>query len=204
MKLNNIGLFLATLLLASSPAVAAPKKLTVTSTSFTKGSAIPSEFSCQGTDVNPQLSWSAVPKGTKAIAIVLADPDAPGGTFFHWGRYNISPSVKSVGVASSKGSAKETKNDFGSSGYNGPCPPSGQTHRYIFSVYALSKKLTAVKSAAELSTALTKGKFKSSVVASGSTSGTFAIQLSPEEQCYEDGGTWSCTTAGGQTTCQCR
>lgn len=205
MKLKNIAPILATLLFATSPALGASKKLTVTTTSFAKGGSIPSEYSCQGADISPQLSFSGAPKGTKALAVVLADPDAPGGTFYHWGRYNIPPSVKSLDIGAAKGTAKESKNDFGSSRYNGPCPPSGQTHRYIFTVYALSKKLPTVKTAADLSLDLSKGRFKSLVLASGNTSGTFAIQLSPEEQCFENNGTWSCSTsATGETTCVCK
>jgi hypothetical protein len=204
MKLKNITLALATLLITSSPAVAGPKKLKVTSQSFTKGASIPTDFSCQGVDVSPQLSFSGAPKGTKSIAIVLADPDAPGGTFYHWGRYNIPTSVKSLAVGVKKGSAKDAKNDFGTNAYNGPCPPSGQTHRYIFSVYALSKKLPPVKSAADLALDLTKGRFKGSILASGSTSGIFAIQLSPQEQCFERGGTWGCSFNGSESTCSCQ
>lgn len=197
---------IATVILAATPAFAAPKKLVVSSSSFTKGEIIPNEYSCLGSDVSPSISWGAVPKGTKAIAVVLSDPDAPGGTFFHWGRYNIDPKVKVLDIGAPKASAKESLNDFMNPGYNGPCPPFEQTHRYNFTVFALSKKVSGVKTAMDLYLGLTKGKLKSSVLASGSYGGKFVIHLSSldQDQCLNLGATWSCRTADGQTTCECK
>lgn len=198
-----LGIFVGVLSVTTS-ALAAPQKLRVTTTSFAKGGTIPTAYTCQGTDTSPNLAWSKVPKKTKSIAIVLADPDAPGGTFYHWGRYNISRAVTAITEDAAPGSAKETTNDFGSRGYNGPCPPSGETHRYFFTVYALSKKIPNTKSTAALHKSLTKGSLKKFVLASGSVTGKYTLQVSEEDQCLDSGGTWSCTTIGEQTSCTCR
>ena len=106
------------------------------SRNFEDGSRIPSEFTCDGRDVSPQLSWEDVPDGTKSFALSVADPDAPGRTFIHWLVYDIPKDVDEVGQGSLTRGAKQVRNDFGKEEYGGPCPPSG-THRYIFTLYAL-------------------------------------------------------------------
>ena len=106
------------------------------SRNFEDGGRIPSEFTCDGRDVSPQLSWEDVPDGTKSFALSVVDPDAPGGTFIHWLVYGIPEDVEEVGQGSLPNGAKQIRNDFGKEEYGGPCPPSG-THRYIFTLYAL-------------------------------------------------------------------
>lgn len=103
---------------------------------FENGSSIPSEFTCDGRNVSPQLSWEAVPEGTGSFALSVTDPDAPGGNFIHWLVYDIPKDVKSIDQGSLPKGAVEVENDFGRKRYGGPCPPSG-THRYIFTLYAL-------------------------------------------------------------------
>jgi Raf kinase inhibitor-like YbhB/YbcL family protein len=115
--------------------------LKVTSTSFTQGAMIPFRYSCDGTDMSPQLSWTNGPVGTKSYALISDDPDAPAGTWVHWVMYNIPVGVTSLREDVPKGKQMENgalqgKNDFGSYGYRGPCPPGG-THRYCFKIYAL-------------------------------------------------------------------
>lgn len=106
----------------------------IESPDFKEGKPIPSEFTCDGTNVSPALVFKDVPKGAKSLALVMDDPDAPMGTFVHWVVWNIPPGTKKV----SKGEkiADQGRNDFGKLSYGGPCPPSG-THRYFFKLYAL-------------------------------------------------------------------
>ncbi|HEX5059636.1 MAG TPA: YbhB/YbcL family Raf kinase inhibitor-like protein [Kofleriaceae bacterium] len=115
----------------------APASLTVKSSAFANNAAIPAEYTCDGSETSPPLSWSNVPAGTKSVAILVDDPDAPMGTFTHWLVTGIPPSTTSVdkGAAIPAG-AMAQKNDKGKDGYAGPCPPSGR-HRYRFHVYAL-------------------------------------------------------------------
>jgi len=103
---------------------------------FQDGSNIPSEFTCDGRDISPQLSWEDVPEETKSFALSVTDPDAPGGEFIQWLVYNIPIDIRSINRASVPEGAKQVENDFGKKEYGGPCPPSG-THRYIFTFSAL-------------------------------------------------------------------
>jgi len=103
---------------------------------FLDNSGIPSEFTCDGRNVSPQLSWEDVPEETKSFALSVTDPDAPGGMWIHWLVYDISKELREIERASLPEGARELVNDFGKRPYGGPCPPSG-THRYFFAVYAL-------------------------------------------------------------------
>ncbi|GGZ32328.1 YbhB/YbcL family Raf kinase inhibitor-like protein [Asticcacaulis endophyticus] len=100
-------------------------------------------FGCEGGNVSPDLSWSNAPQGTKSFAVTVYDPDAPTGSgWWHWNVVNISPSVSSIkSGASATGTlpagAAQIKNDYGASAFGGACPPPGEVHRYIFTVYAL-------------------------------------------------------------------
>lgn len=103
---------------------------------FEDNSSIPSEFTCDGRDVSPQLSWEDVPAGTKSFALSVADPDAPMRTWIHWLIHDIPKDVRTIEQDGLPKGAKEVENDFGMKDYGGPCPPSG-THRYIFTICAL-------------------------------------------------------------------
>ena len=103
---------------------------------FKDKSNIPSEFTCDGRDVSPQLSWEDVPDKTKSFALSVADPDAPMKTWIHWLVHDIPKDVKSIEKGGVPKGAKQVENDFGMKEYGGPCPPSG-THRYLFTLYAL-------------------------------------------------------------------
>jgi len=107
----------------------------VMSENFVDNGSIPSEFTCDGRNVSPQLSWENVPDNTKSFALSVTDPDALGG-WIHWLVYDISKELRDVGKNSLPGGAKEVENDFGKKPYGGPCPPSG-THKYVFIIYAL-------------------------------------------------------------------
>ena len=96
---------------------------------------VPSEFTCDGRNISPPLSWSDIPNGTKSFALSVTDPDAPMGTWIHWLVYNIP--VNKTSVARGEVPGAEVTNDFRQKAYGGPCPPSG-IHRYFFTVYALN------------------------------------------------------------------
>lgn len=118
----------------------------LTSKAFEYGATIPEKHTCKGEDTPPPLRWDEAPKGTVSFALVLEDPDAPGGTFLHWLIYNLPPDTDELeGVTPVekhlKNGAYQAKNDFRKIGYNGPCPPKGEEHRYFFRLYALKKKL---------------------------------------------------------------
>jgi len=111
-------------------------KLTLTSDAFREGQPIPVEFTCDGANRTPTIQWSDAPSGTKSFALVIDDPDAPSGTFRHWGVFDIPASARSIGGAEHVGT--EVSNDFSKSGYGGPCPPKGHgPHHYHFKLFAL-------------------------------------------------------------------
>jgi Raf kinase inhibitor-like YbhB/YbcL family protein len=113
----------------------------LTSTAFTDGGPIPAQFTCDGDDVSPDLSWEGAPKETAAMALVVDDPDARG--FVHWVVYNMTGSQSgglAEGVSASPDAPGQGMNDFGRLGWGGPCPPSG-THRYRFRLLALDGPL---------------------------------------------------------------
>lgn len=98
---------------------------------------IPSQYTCDGRDVSPGISWGDLPAGTKTLALTVIDPDAPMGDFIHWLVYDIPPQAGSIPKGGPlPNGTKEVRNDFGKNSYGGPCPPSG-THRYFFKLYAL-------------------------------------------------------------------
>lgn len=121
--------------------------LSVSSRAFAPGGEIPMMYTCDGANITPPLSWGTVPPGTASLAVLVTDPDAPGGTFFHWVAYNIPPGTTEIPAGAPgktvlpAGSVQGT-NDFGHQGYGGPCPPPGRPHRYHFTIYALDTSLS--------------------------------------------------------------
>jgi len=123
--------------------------LAVSSAAFPAGGAIPIVHTCDGAGISPPLSWSVTPRGTAAYAVVMQDPDAPGGTFTHWLLLDLPASVTSLpqGVPAGERPAVggvQAQNDAGVTGYSGPCPPAGPVHHYRFTVYALDRPLGLV------------------------------------------------------------
>ena len=117
----------------------------ITSSAFAEGGMIPTKYTCDGEDVSPPLQWDAVPEGTKTIALINDDPDAPMGTWVHWVLFNLPADVKELAenVLPNKilpNGAKQGITDFRRIGYGGPCPPGG-THRYFFKLYALDTEI---------------------------------------------------------------
>jgi len=124
----------------------------ITTTAFRDGSFIPKKFTCDGPDVSPALSWGDPPAGTRSLAIIADDPDAPAGTWVHWVLYDLPADTRKLpeGVAKDRAlpnGALQGRNDFGKIGYNGPCPPRGSEHRYFFKLYALDSR-TGLKAGA--------------------------------------------------------
>lgn len=117
------------------PEPAASATVAVTSPSFTEGGTIPAEFTCAGDGHRPALAWSGG-NGAAAWAIVVSDPDAPGGNYYHWVVVDIPAGTSGIAAALPSG-ARELKNSGGHPDWTPPCPPSG-THHYHFTAYALS------------------------------------------------------------------
>src|SRR5581483_1365101 len=116
------------------------------SSSFSNGSSIPKKFTCEGSDISPPLQWSDPPAGTESFALIADDPDAPAGTWTHWVVYDLPANLRQLPEAvprqtTTPGGGSQGINDFGKTGYGGPCPPPGNPHRYYFRLYALKKKL---------------------------------------------------------------
>jgi len=128
--------------------------LSLSSTAFKEGDKIPVKYTCDGQDMSPPLVWSEPPPVTKAFALIVDDPDAPGGVFTHWVLFNLPANVRQLGEGIPaqerlENGALQGKNDFGRIGYGGPCPPRGPAHRYRFTVYALDKPLDSKPSASK-------------------------------------------------------
>ncbi len=118
----------------------------LTSPSFQQGAPIPVQHTCDGSNVSPALQWTDAPPGTKTLALITDDPDAPMGTWVHWVIYNVPPTLTGLPEAVDRSQfvlngAKQGLNDFRHLGYGGPCPPSGKPHRYFFKLYALDAEL---------------------------------------------------------------
>jgi Raf kinase inhibitor-like YbhB/YbcL family protein len=118
----------------------------ISNTVFSNGQTIPKNFTCDGPDVSPQLSWKEAPAATKSFALIMDDPDAPAGTWVHWVLYNLPANTRELPEGMDKQEqlatgALQGRNDFRKIGYGGPCPPRGTPHRYYFKLYALDTKL---------------------------------------------------------------
>ncbi len=124
-------------------------KLSLMSNAFKDGQPIPTQFTCDGADQTPTLNWGEPPTGTKSFALVIDDPDAPSGTFRHWGVFDIPASARSIGGSQKIGT--EVANDFGKQGYGGPCPPKGHgPHHYHFKLFALNSDKLDISAGAEV------------------------------------------------------
>ena len=118
----------------------------IESEAFGHGGQIPPPYTCDGENVSPSLAFSAVPEGTKTLALVVDDPDAPNGLWVHWLLWNIPPNTKTIGEGGAPKGAVEGTTSFGATQYGGPCPPDGE-HRYFFKLYALDSEIELPTSA---------------------------------------------------------
>jgi Raf kinase inhibitor-like YbhB/YbcL family protein len=117
-------------------------KWELTSKSFKDGQKIPALHTADGKDLSPELSWSEPPKHSKSQALICDDPDAPAGTWVHWVIYNIPASERQLLAAvpvekTLNNGTMQGTNSFDNLGYNGPSPPAGKLHHYLFKLYAL-------------------------------------------------------------------
>ena len=133
------GAAVAFLFIAITSFSAGETKMKITSSAFQQGGNIPSKFTCDESDTSPPLQITGIPSNAKTLVLIADDPDAPGGLFTHWLVWNIPAQINSIAEGSAPRGVHGT-NDFGKSGYKGPCPPSG-THRYAFKVFALDREL---------------------------------------------------------------
>jgi Raf kinase inhibitor-like YbhB/YbcL family protein len=107
---------------------------------FEHAQPIPKRHTCDGEDVSPPLHWTNVPEEARSLVLLLDDPDAPSGIFTHWIAWGLDPATGALGEG--EATPSEGRNDFGSVGYRGPCPPPGHgRHRYVFRLYALERDL---------------------------------------------------------------
>jgi Raf kinase inhibitor-like YbhB/YbcL family protein len=131
----------------SAPAKAgSPPRAVLQSRVFADSTTIPTPYTCAGLDHSPPLKWSGIPAGTRTLAIIVTDPDAPGGSFVHWVLYNLPASVSELPANLPKTptlvqGAAQGVTGFDRTGYWGPCPPPGPPHHYHFVIYALDVKL---------------------------------------------------------------
>lgn len=122
----------------------------MTSPAFKHGARIPSLHTCEGRDLSPELRWTGVPVGTRSLALVMDDPDAPVGLWVHWVLYDIPAGLSGLpeGVPKAERVLEGAKHGlswgvdaFSRVGYGGPCPPPGKPHRYFFKLHALDRVL---------------------------------------------------------------
>ncbi len=151
----------------------------LTTTAFQPDGMIPDQYTCKGTNMSPDFAWTGAPAGTQSFALLAEDPDAPKGTHTHWIVYNIPPDKKDL-IANmpaqneTEHGVRQGKNDFGKTGYGGPCPPAGdKPHRYVFTLYALDQP-------PELASGASKEAFKDAikqhVLATAQVTGKFGVK----------------------------
>ena len=128
--------------------------LKLTSTAFSDNGAIPAKYTCEGDDISPPLAWSGAPAGTQSLVLIVDDPDAPDPAkpqrvWVHWVLYNLPPDMTGLAEAVAERDLPKGNegglNDWGRTGYGGPCPPIGR-HRYFFKLYALDVRLKGLTS----------------------------------------------------------
>jgi Raf kinase inhibitor-like YbhB/YbcL family protein len=163
------GVAVAILLAAITSFAAGGARMKVTSSAFQEGGNVPAKFTCDGSDTSPPLQINGVPSGAKSLVLIADDPDAPGGLFTHWLVWNIPPQTGSIEEGSAP-KGVQGANDFGQSGYRGPCPPPG-THRYSFKIFALDRELD-LRSGAKRSQVA--AAMKGHVIAQGELVGRYA------------------------------
>jgi Raf kinase inhibitor-like YbhB/YbcL family protein len=133
----------ALLLLSANFTTAEAAPFKITSTAAADQGALPVLYTCDDKNISPKITWSGKPAQTKSYALIVSDPDAPNGVFYHWVLFNLPTSLNTLeeGVTRLPANSKVGDNSWGKTAYNGPCPPKGTSHHYVFTLYALDKKL---------------------------------------------------------------
>jgi Raf kinase inhibitor-like YbhB/YbcL family protein len=116
----------------------------IESADFKEKDTLRAVYTCDGLDISPELHWTNIPQKTQSLALIMSDSDAPLGTFYHWVVYNIPPNTNSFAEAVKEmpPGTQLGKNSWNNAQYNGPCPPKGSLHHYIFTLYAIDKNLS--------------------------------------------------------------
>ncbi|MCG2621966.1 YbhB/YbcL family Raf kinase inhibitor-like protein [Arthrobacter sp. I2-34] len=160
------------------PLAEKPRSITLTSRAIPDGSVIDSAYAARsagGRNHIPDLHWEGAPGGTRSFAVTCFDPDAPTGSgFWHWIEFDIPAGTTDFGADTSAHGTVAVSNDYGHPGYGGPNPPAGETHRYVFTVYALDVEKLGLPA----STSHTVARFNimAHTLASGSFTATFAAR----------------------------
>jgi hypothetical protein len=145
-------------------------RIDLATNAFQAGQPIPTQYSCDGANRATELNWGEPPPGTKSFAFVVDDPDAPNGTFRHWGVFDIPASARSIGGTQRVGT--EVANDFGKRGYGGPCPPPGHgPHHYHFKLFALDTEKLGLNADAKV--ADVENAARKHAIAQGELIGTY-------------------------------
>ena len=148
----------------------------MSSSAFQEGKSIPQQYTGDGRNISPPLRWGDPPAGTRSLALICEDPDAPRGTFTHWVAFNLPAESRELaegvpGEATLPNGTTQGTNDFGKVGYGGPKPPPGKPHHYFFKLYALDQPV-------ELRPGATKAQLlaavKGHVLGEAQVMGTFA------------------------------
>lgn len=157
---------------STEPAGTVRATITVRSDGFADGAGIPTRYTCDGAGAVPSLRWSSVPGAARALALVVDDPDAPGGTFTHWVVLDLPADTRSVRAGQPPAGAVQGHNSAGSIGWTPPCPPPGDgSHHYRFTVYALDARTDLPRGAA-ISAAT--DAVRAHAIARGRLTGTYA------------------------------
>jgi Raf kinase inhibitor-like YbhB/YbcL family protein len=135
-----VGLFIYLLDHGTQETMTKKNDMLVRSPAFEHEATIPKKYTCDGEDTSPPLAIDGVSEDTESLAIIVEDPDAPGGVWDHWVHFNIPGDIDRIGEGEIS-DGTPGKNSWGTLGYRGPCPPNG-SHRYLFKVYALNTMLT--------------------------------------------------------------
>jgi Raf kinase inhibitor-like YbhB/YbcL family protein len=176
-----IAVFVASLLVGgcssqtSAPVETGQASLVLTSNAFASSGALSARYTCNGEGVSPPLTWDNVPAGTRSFALVLEDPDAPAGTFTHWVLYNIPGEQRELPAdlpltRELEGGAIQGINSYKKTGYSAPCPPTGSTHRYILTLWALDDRLDL---SGMVDAATLKKAMEGHILGSGQLTGTY-------------------------------
>ncbi len=123
----------------TSPPSSAPSSLLLSSPAIMPGRTIPARYTCAGAGTSPPLRWSKIPAAARSLALFVADPDAPGGTFVHWTAWGIRPAAGALPAGAKP--PIQGADSAGHLGWTPPCPPAGKPHRYVFTLYALRAPL---------------------------------------------------------------
>ena len=136
-----LAFFIVFFSLGLSAFFANAEAMQLASTAFENGATIPVQYTCDGQNIHPPVSFVDIPKNTRSLVLIVHDPDAPAGDWTHWTLWDIPATMQQIAENEMPKGAVTGMNSFAQTGYGGPCPPSGQRHHYAFDAYALDTSL---------------------------------------------------------------